>query len=1273
VFKPFGKGNPCKVCGQEDSACRQHTTDDNYVHCHTHADARKFEVINGWKCIEVAKGHTAGFRPDDTGKKSQEYITRQLQENALRKKNNQAKEKKLREQALPVVERHKHYSEILDQLTTDKATHTDLLRRGFSEEEITRSGFKSVKKSQRLNKEFPANLPGVRGSQLAVSGNGFLCPIRDFDGNITGMQLRLHTPVDGNRYRWLSTPEAATLKLQPENENPLAVFHPPSGNPEGIAIVEGTGAKPFLVAQRLNYLTIGGAGGQFPSSPQLLKKNVELAHEVLGGEKVITIFPDAGDVSNPGVINRWKRTTNQLLELGWDVRFGWWGQVNKSLGDIDELSPEQYSTIRYLSVAEFKAFCIKYGGLEKPKTNNAVPFSYEERVAQAQKYLTTLETPTEIICDPTQKYLPNLVGRIPTSGLVGLKAPKGSGKSFQIKQIKNHCCGYWEEKTVIPEAPELPPEQLEMFGNSVNKQQEKPEVIPQIERIHHKGLGMKFLSINARIALGREQAIKWEFTWIEDADLDGKEEFGGEKLATTSIIENLDEIGLCWDSLGKVFGRDWSNTMVVIDELELGLNHLVTSSTCRDRRSFILLTIEKKLKECLDNDGLVVVADADLTDCSLDYLTAITPGHTPFIVSHDFKGDPWEVDFYTGKRDELLTQIDEWLSNENCEPIAVTLDNQLEAESLSNYLIKKYPYLKNEVGGLIRIDSKVTQTDFGKDFVKRPNQNIEKYKPKALFYTPSLGVGCSIDIHHFERVFGLFYGNLEPSQCRQSLARVREAVPRTVWAKARGMTPENEPTSYLPEAIKQRLFSFGDTSHKLIDLAVDMAKAEVGADATDKELFPKLIEVLQGMTTPDGSWNNPHVDLYCNQIARRNFAMNQLAVQLREELKEEGHRVNDCETEGSTNAGDAVKDGKEEIKLREAHKTATAPDVTIEDAQRIRRKVTRSDEEEHSATKAFLKRELPGVELTTDFVHRAVYKDKRKSLNQVKLHWWVLNADAVAYEDKKEWQSKLKQFSDGVPFLPDVRTYSPKVKAIHECGVFDWIKPDDFETEYSNGSEDAQKFLNQSLKVKKLVKNALGITVTKDSEPVALANRILSRLGLGMVSAGQVREGNQRVRYYRFDPRPIQDEFRSSVFSAQKNRWEKICAEMPESTNQQDTPLSQNSHNLLINNPSSVTAEKPISNVQNCCSTPGIVVQGKDIYYLPEHWANPETIVGVVAMLEDCVEPGQLAEVRETTPANVLKLAARQLSPEKREQIDNWVKTANQKAKEANQKTQKAS
>lgn len=352
-FKRFGKGNPCPICASESGACRQHSNDENYIHCHTHADARKFEVINGWKCIEVAKGHTAGFKPDDTGAKSQEYITRQLQENALRKKKNEAIEKKLREQALPVAERHQFYSEILAQLDIDTATRADLKRRGFSDEEINSSGFKSVKRSQRLNKEFPTNLPGVKGDRLAISGNGFFCPLRDFEGHITGLQVRLHNPSDSNRYRWLSTPQTATLKLQPENENPLAVFHPPSGKPERIAIVEGTGSKPFFVAQRLNYLTIGAAGGQWLGSEKLLVKYIKQAFDKYG-ELPITVIPDAGWALNPQVKQKIADVFKWFEENFKDsqIKVLDWNQIHKSQGDVDEL--EDLSIIRCLSLESFR-------------------------------------------------------------------------------------------------------------------------------------------------------------------------------------------------------------------------------------------------------------------------------------------------------------------------------------------------------------------------------------------------------------------------------------------------------------------------------------------------------------------------------------------------------------------------------------------------------------------------------------------------------------------------------------------------------------------------------------------------------------------------------------------------------------------------------------------------------------------------------------------------------------------------------------------------------
>ncbi|MHC5721800.1 MAG: hypothetical protein ACYTX0_59740, partial [Nostoc sp.] len=97
---------------------------------------------------------------------------------------------------------------------------------------------------------------------------------------------------------------------------------------------------------------------------------------------------------------------------------------------------------------------------------------------------------------------------------------------------------------------------------------------------------------------------------IEDGDLTESQQFNyeGELIQTATFLETADGIGLCWDSLSKLFDRDWSNTIVVMDEIELGLSHVATSNTCKDRRSKILYTLETKLKECLNGNGLVIGA-----------------------------------------------------------------------------------------------------------------------------------------------------------------------------------------------------------------------------------------------------------------------------------------------------------------------------------------------------------------------------------------------------------------------------------------------------------------------------------------------------------------------------------------------------------------------------------------------------------------------------------------------------------------------------------------
>ena len=144
-----------------------------------------------------------------------------------------------------------------------------------------------------------------------------------------------------------------------------------------------------------------------------------------------------------------------------------------------------------------------------------------------------------------------------------------------------------------------------------------------------------------------------------------------------------------------------------------------------------------------------------------------------------------------------------------------------------------------------------------------------------------MGVRCSLDNPYFKYVFGLFFGQLEPSQARQMLARVRQPVPRIVWSADKGRINSDDYNAFLPDTIKNQMFWYHDTSLETMGLVLHLAK-EQSESNSDTDLLPKFIEKLNKIMGKNGTWNNAHIDLFCKLKARRNFALSQLAVKLKQ-------------------------------------------------------------------------------------------------------------------------------------------------------------------------------------------------------------------------------------------------------------------------------------------------------------------------------------------------------------------------------------------------------
>ena len=133
--------------------------------------------------------------------------------------------------------------------------------------------------------------------------------------------------------------------------------------------------KPAIAAQKLGQIFIGASSfmfskdGEVDGKPEKIKIPLEqveqylaAASEMLGGTKDIELYPDGGVVKNPQIYQKYQWLWDALVKLGYKVKIAWWGQVDKSKPDCDELSENQ--EIKLISPGKFAALAKRFGGAD---------------------------------------------------------------------------------------------------------------------------------------------------------------------------------------------------------------------------------------------------------------------------------------------------------------------------------------------------------------------------------------------------------------------------------------------------------------------------------------------------------------------------------------------------------------------------------------------------------------------------------------------------------------------------------------------------------------------------------------------------------------------------------------------------------------------------------------------------------------------------------------------------------------------------------------------
>ncbi|NER95490.1 MAG: hypothetical protein F6J86_16895 [Symploca sp. SIO1B1] len=744
-FTPTSKRLACDICGDTSGKCRVHKGGEILL-CMPFSNARFGEIQNGYKCIKEDKGKGwSTWKIDNT----QEWTQQQRQEWKQRleaRRRQQAKQDEARaSRALSERQKHEQYQKMLAELDLHPDDRADLIRRGFTNEQIELAGFKSVENWQRLKGKYSHLLPGIGiGGKRLLTGKGYLCPIRNAQGLIVACQIRLREVKSGEgRYRYLSSvtkknPSGQSPHLYRkgfEPELPLAIHKPP-GEPKGIALAEGVGAKPFLASQRLGLIVVGAAGGQWAGSLNQLKETLKLCPNATE----IPILADAGSVANPAVCNQYFRAAELLQEWGYTPVFAWWNQVLKDDPDIDELPSERYSEIEYLSLDEFKHLASEHGGAESKHEQGKLRYFWRQWKRLRQF------TPTHTV---NQRYFKFPRDLKLEGSIVAAKSALGTGKTSAFLQL-------------IAES-----------GMGVRLIGYRNNLLHQTVSRAKTEAGLNFYHLQSDDA----------FLFLKDKD---------------SLIT------FCLDSISHSQPHWYEGTIIVLDETVSVLFHGISGGTLGDRQSKCLSVLREALKAC----AAVVCLDGNLRDIDIELIEKLAENKKVIKIQNEFKPDPHNITFVRGidPEGELKRQdrspLLKAMSREDCIPWIVTDalgKSKVFYEFLSSQGQKGFVLNSETVGEPWAVEFLANPSAF----IAKYKPDFFIASPSA-----ESGLDCHGN-GHFTHKFSFFVGVLNTNAQNQIMFRLRDNLPHYVFCPDRGRVKDrNIPTTYSVNEYKKQLEAF---------------------------------------------------------------------------------------------------------------------------------------------------------------------------------------------------------------------------------------------------------------------------------------------------------------------------------------------------------------------------------------------------------------------------------------------------------------------------------
>ena len=540
---------------------------------------------------------------------------------------------------------------------------------------------------------------------------------------------------------------------------------------------------------------------------------------------------------------------------------------------------------------------------------------------------------------------------------------------------------------------------------------------------------------------------------------------------------------LCFDSLLKLPPEIFEGAIIILDETESVLRHLLMSPTLRRDREAIK---ERFAIACRDADRIIVL-DGHLTDYTVNLVAKLAGNKTVTKHLNEFKGNCPKVSVYeTEKATPTAAEKQDFINliASSGFPVIATDCSVAEAEALAMTLTERY-------GEGLLICSKNSNEPTQTAFQTNPDDYIDQHNIGWLMYTPTLENGLDISkCTRFTEVFGLFCGLLGVNSLIQMLRRVRHPLRQiSVLCPRFGLSDNSDRTNHYANQIKLQI----ETTLRIESLLL-------GPEEHQEAIKADL----------DRQFADPLFWARCHFESQENLEKSELREFLVEALTDGGYSV-DRPLIGSDDSGGHFEN-KLICKEKEAQEIFEAPDISPEEAQDISRSNKATWSERCQVEKCRLKSLLPGIEDTPlwkwKFVHRMRFDD-RALLSQLENSWLFHHPDDAEYLQKAKWESgKLESFA------PDHSSRWLKLKVLSKLNIMQFL---DTDRVWTNDSPEVQKFLKDGKR--KDVLKILGIG-SPGKNGIKYINRLLRLIGVSLVCRQSRGEDKKQVYTYRYQTEP---------------------------------------------------------------------------------------------------------------------------------------------------------